>query len=104
MQQIRLGANGPSVSVIGFGAMSFTGVYGTSDDGQDQAILARALELGINLIDTANIYGDSEEIIGRFLPARRAEVVLATKFGSGGEGLGKHERARPFLEQSMARL
>src|SRR5437016_9491282 len=104
MKQLTLGSNGPVVSAVGFGAMSFTGIYGTPDDSQDQAILNRALELGINFIDTANIYGASEEIIGRFLPARRAEVVLATKFGSGGEGLGKPEKVRPFLEQSLARL
>ena len=74
MKQLTLGTNGPVVSAVGFGAMSFTGIYGTPDDSQDQAILNRALELGINFIDTANIYGASEEIIGRFLPARRAEV------------------------------
>jgi aryl-alcohol dehydrogenase-like predicted oxidoreductase len=107
MQQRRLGREGPTVSAIGFGAMSFAGVYGESDDTESEATLMRALDLGINLIDTANIYGDgrSEEIVGRVIEGRRSEVVLATKFGGGGgAGLGKPERIRGFLDASLARL
>lgn len=107
MQQRRLGREGPAVSAIGFGAMSFAGVYGQSDDRESEATLMRALDLGVNFIDTANIYGDgrSEEIIGRVIEGRRAEVVLATKFGGGGgAGLGKPEGIRGFLDASLERL
>jgi aryl-alcohol dehydrogenase-like predicted oxidoreductase len=87
--------------------MSFAGVYGESDDSESEATLRRALDLGINLIDTANIYGDgrSEEIVGRVIEGRRSEVVLATKFGGGGgAGLGKPEGIGGFLDASLARL
>ncbi|MEO8898362.1 MAG: aldo/keto reductase [Candidatus Dormibacter sp.] len=109
MQQRRLGREGPNVSAVGFGAMSFAGVYGESDDTESEATLMRALDLGINLIDTANIYGDgrSEEIVGRVIEGRRSDVVLATKFGGGGgggAGLGKPEGIRAFLDASLVRL
>jgi aryl-alcohol dehydrogenase-like predicted oxidoreductase len=107
MQQRRLGTEGPMVSAIGFGAMSFAGVYGESDDRESEATLMRALDLGVNLIDTANVYGAgrSEEIIGRVIGGRRSEVVLATKFGGGGEaGLGKPDGIRAFLDASLQRL
>jgi aryl-alcohol dehydrogenase-like predicted oxidoreductase len=95
------------VSAIGFGAMSFAGVYGESDDRESEATLRRALELGVTFIDTANVYGNgrSEEIVGRVIEHRRSDVVLATKFGGGGDtGLGRPERIRPFLDASLARL
>jgi aryl-alcohol dehydrogenase-like predicted oxidoreductase len=107
MQQRRLGRDGPMVSAIGFGAMSFAGVYGGSDDTESEDTLARALELGVNFIDTANVYGDghSEQVVGRVIAGRRADVVLATKFGGGGQaGLGRPENVAPALEQSLARL
>jgi len=107
MQQRRLGRDGPMVSAIGLGAMSFAGVYGGADDAESEATLKRALELGVNLIDTANVYGAgrSEEVIGSVIAGRRDDVVLATKFGGGGEvGLGKPELVAPALEESLARL
>ena len=107
MKQRRLGSDGPMVSAIGLGAMSFAGVYGGSDDAESEATLARALELGVNFIDTANIYGagHSEQVVGRVIAGRRADVVLATKFGGGGgDGLGKPETIAPALEESLARL
>jgi len=87
--------------------MSFAGVYGGAEDAESAATIARALELGVTFIDTANIYGSgrSEVVVGRAIAGRRADVVLATKFGGGGgAGLGKHDRVRPALEQSLARL
>src|SRR5258708_29400521 len=104
MQQRQLGSNGPVVSAIGFGAMSFAGVYGSSDDAESAATLARALELGVTLIDTANIYGaaHSEEIVGRGTAGRRASVAPATKFGLGAEG-GRPDRVAPAPEESLAR-
>ncbi len=107
MEQRRLGSAGPTVSAIGFGAMSFAGVYGGVEDTESEATLARALELGVNFIDTANIYGAgrSEEVVGRAIKGRRHDVILATKFGGGGaQGLGRREKVRPALEASLERL
>src|ERR1700681_1384710 len=107
MQHRRLGSAGPMVSAVGLGAMSFAGVYGDAEDAVSEATIARALDLGVNFIDTANIYGagHSEQVVGRAIAGRRAEGVLATKFGGGGEaGLGKRNNVRPALEQSLARL
>jgi aryl-alcohol dehydrogenase-like predicted oxidoreductase len=87
--------------------MSFAGVYGDAVDAESAATIARALELGVTFIDTANVYGSghSEEVVGRAIAGRRAEVVLATKFGGGGgTGLGKRDKVRPALEESLARL
>jgi aryl-alcohol dehydrogenase-like predicted oxidoreductase len=87
--------------------MSFAGVYGDAVDAESVATIARALELGVTFIDTANVYGSghSEEVVGRAIAGRRAEVALATKFGGGGgTGLGKRDKVRPALEESLARL
>ncbi len=107
MQYRRLGREGPTVSAVGLGAMSFASVYGSAEDAESEATVARALELGVTFIDTANIYGagHSEEVVGRAIAGRRADVVLATKFGGGGgAGLGRRDKVRPALEESLARL
>jgi aryl-alcohol dehydrogenase-like predicted oxidoreductase len=107
MQYRRLGNAGPTVSAIGLGAMSFAGVYGSAEDAESEATVARALDLGVTFIDTADIYGagHSEEVVGRAVAGRRSDVVLATKFGGGGgAGLGRNENVRPALEESLARL
>jgi aryl-alcohol dehydrogenase-like predicted oxidoreductase len=107
MQHRRLGTEGPIVSAVGLGAMSFAGVYGSAADAESAATLARSLELGVTFIDTANIYGSgrSEEVVGRAIAGRRADVVLATKFGGGGgTGLGRRDKVRPALEESLGRL
>jgi aryl-alcohol dehydrogenase-like predicted oxidoreductase len=107
MQQRRLGTDGPMVSAVGLGAMSFAGVYGGAEDAESAATIDRALELGVTFIDTANIYGSghSEKVVGRAIAGRRHSVVLATKFGGGGgTGLGRREKVRPALEESLARL
>ena len=82
MQKRRLGAGGPEVSAIGVGAMSFAGVYGRSTEAEAHALLAAALDLGIDHIDTSNVYGmgRSESMIGSFLPGRaRRRFRIATK-------------------------
>src|SRR5215472_4676985 len=103
MRQRKLGARGPVTSAIGFGAMSLSGVYGGADEDEGNATLKRALELGVTMIDTADIYGDggNERLVGRALAADRDNVVLATKFGGGvnadgsWRGLGRPEAVRP---------
>ena len=107
MQYRRLGREGPTVSAVGLGAMSFASVYGSAEDAESVATVTRALELGVTFIDTANVYGSghSEEVVGRAIAGHRGDVVLATKFGGGGgAGLGRREKVRPALEESLGRL
>lgn len=93
MQQRELGQSGLKVSALGFGCMGMSEFYGASDDAASLATLARALELGINFFDSADTYGDghNESLLGRFLQGRRAEVVVASKFGIVREA-GRYER------------
>ena len=117
MQQRLLGQLQTPVSAIGLGCMGMSEFYGASDDIQSLATLARALELGVNFLDTADAYGfgHNESLIGRFLQqggaTRRAQVVLATKFGIQREP-GQYERhidnrpahIRRACEASLQRL
>src|SRR5215211_6447950 len=80
-----LGRNGPTTSAQGLGCMSMTDfAYGPADEQESLATLARALDLGVTFLDTADIYGltENEKLVGRALAGRREEVVLATKFGN----------------------
>src|SRR5512147_119084 len=109
MRYRQLGKSGLTVSAIGYGAMSIAGVYGAIGDEESIATVRRALDLGITLIDTADIYGagHSEELVGRAIQGRRDQVVLATKFGGGmGErgGGGRPEYVRQSMEGSLRRL
>jgi aryl-alcohol dehydrogenase-like predicted oxidoreductase len=96
METRQLGSRGPQVSAIGFGAMSIgiADVYTSSvhDDDQAVALIHRALELGVTLIDTADVYGSSEIQVGKALKGRRDGVVLATKFGFVNDRPGEEER------------
>jgi aryl-alcohol dehydrogenase-like predicted oxidoreductase len=83
MLRRSLGNTGTTVSAIGLGCMGMSEFYGERDDQQSLETLATALEQGIDLLDTADMYGlgHNEELLGRFLRGRRERVVLATKFG-----------------------
>ena len=83
MKTRRLGAQGPSVSAIGLGCMGMSEFYSNRDDAESTATLQRALDLGVSLLDTSDIYGPhtNEELVGRAIRPRRNEVFLATKFG-----------------------
>ena len=91
MQQRVLG-QGLRVSAIGLGCMSMSGVYGDHDDAESAATLARALELGITLFDTADVYGPfaNEALVGRALSPVRDAVVITTKFGLVRASTGQH--------------
>ena len=114
MQMRSLGANGPLVSALGLGCMGMSDLYSGRDDTESLATLDRALELGITLLDTADVYGPhtNEELVGGAIRGRRERVFLATKFGlvrdSGTPGArdvnGKPEYLRQAIEGSLRRL
>ncbi len=111
MRSARLGDL--EVGRIGFGSMGLSGTYGAADDEESIATIRRALDLGVTLIDTAEIYGPfhNEELVGKAIKGRRDEVVLATKFGMishAGEGFGHLDSSpaniRTAVEGSLTRL
>ena len=114
MRQRRLGTNGPLVSAIGLGCMGMSEFYGPRDERESIATIHRALELGVDFLDTADVYGPftNEELVGRALAGRRDEVVLATKLGilrrlddPSYRGVsGRREYVRQACEDSLRRL
>jgi aryl-alcohol dehydrogenase-like predicted oxidoreductase len=83
MKTRKLGTNGPEVSAIGLGCMGMSEFYGTGDEQESLATIDRALDLGINFLDTSDVYGPhtNEVLVGKALKGRRQELFLATKFG-----------------------
>src|SRR5215213_9728953 len=84
LPQRRLGTGGPLVSSIGLGCMGMSDFYGAADEARSIATIQRALDIGVTFLDTADMYGPftNERLVGRAIRDRRAEVVLATKFGN----------------------
>ena len=97
LPQRELGASGLKVSAIGLGCMSLSGVYGASDDAVGIALIHAALDRGVTMLDTSDLYGagHSERLIGKALLGRRDGVVVATKFGNLGGRSGKFADGRP---------
>jgi aryl-alcohol dehydrogenase-like predicted oxidoreductase len=114
MRKRRLGRHGLVVSAQGLGCMGMSEFYGATDEAESIATIQRALELGIDFLDTADVYGPhkNEELLGRALRGRRERVVLATKFGivrdpanPMARGIsGKPEYVRACCEASLRRL
>ena len=84
MEKVGLGSQGAVVSRMGLGCMGMSEFYGERNDEESSATLLRALDIGINFLDTADMYGigDNEELIGKTIRSRRDEVFLATKFAN----------------------
>ena len=113
MESRKLGANGPEVSAEGLGCMGMSEFYGSADEAEAKAVIARALDLGVTFVDTADMYGPftNEKLVGEAISGRREEVVLATKFGNvrgeNGERLGVRgdpDYVRRCCEDSLRRL
>jgi len=115
MQTRTLGPNGPSVSALGLGCMGMSAFYGKRvDDAESIAVIHRALELGVTLLDTADMYGPhtNEVLVGKAIADRRDRVFLATKFGikldpndPAARGVdGRPEYVQQAAESSLTRL
>ena len=113
MRKRRLGRDGPAVSAIGLGCMGMSEFYGPRDEAESVATIHRALDRGLNFLDTADVYGPftNEELVGRAIRGRRQEVFLATKFGILRSAdphyrgvCGRPDYVRSACEASLRRL
>lgn len=112
MKMRKLGRNGPEVSAVGLGCMGMSAFYGAADEAQSIAVIHRALDLGVTLFDTAEMYGPhtNEVLLGKALKGRRDEAFIATKFGINrqpdGSAVtdGSPANVRRAVEGSLSRL
>ncbi len=102
MNARTLGTDGPTVTPLGLGCMGMSDFYGSPDEQAGIDTIQRALDLGVNLLDTADMYGPhtNERLVGRAIDGRRDDVVLATKFGIDRNGDGRAINGRPDYVRS----
>jgi aryl-alcohol dehydrogenase-like predicted oxidoreductase len=105
MRQRQLGHTTRQVSALGLGCMSMSGVYGPGDDAESIRVIHRAVDLGMDFLDSSDMYGwgHNEELLGRAIQGRRARVVLTTKFGQvrSPDGKGNLVDGRPeYVQQA----
>jgi aryl-alcohol dehydrogenase-like predicted oxidoreductase len=113
MEQRRIGRNGPTAGAIGMGCMAMAGWYGSRDDNEGARAIRRAVDLGITLFDTSDLYGggDNEAFVGRAIKGLRDRIVLCTKFGNTWDERGwpngvngRPEYCRTACDASLRRL
>jgi aryl-alcohol dehydrogenase-like predicted oxidoreductase len=114
MEQRRVGKNGPPVGALGLGCMGMSEFYGAGDEAESIRTIHRALELGVTMLDTADMYGPftNEQLVGKAIRDRRDKVFLATKFGIVRDAndptrrsiSGKADYVRTACEASLKRL
>ena len=112
MEYRTLGKSSLSVSAIGLGCMSLSGVYGKADDAESVGLIHHALDVGVNFFDSSDVYGwgHNEELLGRALRGRRDRAIIATKFGNfrnpdGTGGVsGRPEYVAQACDASLRRL
>jgi len=113
MEQVRLGATGPTVGALGLGCMGMSGMYGPTDDDESVATIEAAIDAGVTLLDTGDFYGmgHNELLIGRAIRGRRDRVQISVKFGAlrgpDGSWLGVDNRpasVKAFAAYSLKRL
>ncbi|MFZ0452831.1 MAG: aldo/keto reductase [Ignavibacteriaceae bacterium] len=113
MNRRKLGSSGPDVSAIGLGCMGMSEFYGTGNEKESISTIHRTLELGINFLDTADMYGPfkNEELVSKAISGKRDQIVLATKFGiqrghdpANRKVNGKPEYVHSACDASLQRL
>src|SRR6059058_3668972 len=112
MEKRKIGRSPLEVSAVGLGLMSMSGVYGNANDEESISLIHHALDKGINLLDSADMYGwgHNEQLLGRALSGRRDKAIVATKFGqtkdaAGKQGVdGRPEYVVQACEASLKRL
>src|SRR5680860_1142038 len=113
MDKRKLGTQGLTVSALGLGCMGMSEFYSNRDDKESISTIHHALDVGVNFLDTADMYGvgSNEELVGKAIKGKREQVVLATKFGNVRDAQGnflgingKPEYVKESCEASLKRL
>jgi aryl-alcohol dehydrogenase-like predicted oxidoreductase len=114
MKQRKLGTNGPCVSALGLGCMGMSDFYGPRDEAESLRTIRRALDLGVTMLDTADMYGsgDNERLVGKAIAGLRDRVFLATKFGISRDPddpskrtiVGRPDYVKSACDASLSRL